>query len=165
MAGTNLGEGVDEEGEQKSTSPRSGDSSTRHHFPVDDRMASFLFVFEDTIPKNIWERIRGLSPVERQDLIAKSLSEGLLTLHDEQEDNDRLAVYFRGDIPSHFGRIQGDMIRSKWGQGPAWNHGLWEVPHSYGDRVKYSTGDIDYSVLKKVIGRLEARIRKSANNS
>lgn len=164
MAGTNLGE-REEEDERRGTPPRSGESSVTRHLSVDNRMESFLFVFEDTIPKDIWDRILGLSPVESQDLIAKSLSEGLLTLHDEREDKDRLAVYFRGAIPSHFGKIHGDKIRSKWGQGPAWNHGLWEIPHSYGDRVKYSTGDIDYSVLKKVIERLEARIRKSANNS
>jgi len=165
MTGTNLGERVDEENQRKATSPENLEDPANQPSSADNRIESFRFVFKDRIPEDIWDKILELPPLKRQDLITRSLSEGFLALHDERNDNDTLAIYFRGDIPSHFGKIHGDKIRSKWGNGPVWNHGLWEVPHSYGDRIRYSTGDVDYSVLKRVIETLKTRISKGTNTS
>jgi hypothetical protein len=53
-----------------------------------------------------------------------------------RDDDGRLVVYFRNDKPVHAGIVRGNQIRSKWGIGHLWEHGLWEVPSSYGDRVE-----------------------------
>lgn len=163
MSGMNFGERVDEANQRRATSPQSRDEPTNPHSSLNNRIESFRFIFQDKIPKDIWDKILELPPLKRQDVIARSLSEGLLALHDERQDEDTLAVYFKGDIPSHFGEIHGDKIRSKWGHGPVWDHALWEIPHSYGDKVRYSTGDVDYSVLRKVMQTMKARINKDSS--
>lgn len=128
---------------------------------MDNRIECFKFVFGDKIPKDIWDKITKLPPGKCKDLIVRSFAEGFLALHDERKDNDEFVVYLKDDIPKHFGKISGDRVESKWGRGPIWKHGLWEVPLTYGDTVKFSTGKMDHSVLRKIIERLETRSRKS----
>ncbi|MFQ5906347.1 MAG: hypothetical protein ACE5JA_07220 [bacterium] len=154
------GEREDGQTSSEDFSSRTDSKSTGQRPSVDNRMESFKFVFGDRIPKDIWDRITKLPPGKRKDLIARSFAEGFLALHDERKDNDKFVVYLKDDIPKHFGKISGDRVESKWGRGPIWKHVLWEVPLTYGDTVKYSTGKMDYSVLRKIIKRLETRSRK-----
>jgi hypothetical protein len=56
----------------------------------------------------------------------------------EQQDQD-IAVYFQADgsVP-HSGRVSGNRVRSKWGStGHLWDHGVLEVPLSYGVRCEF----------------------------
>lgn len=56
---------------------------------------------------------------------------------DQLEPND-LVVYYKGQQKVHVGRyIALNLVESKWGLGPLFRHGLWDVPKSYGDALKY----------------------------
>lgn len=49
-----------------------------------------------------------------------------------------LALYFEVDTWKHAGVFMGaERVKSKWGQFNIYDHGTWEVPGSYGDRVKF----------------------------
>ncbi len=51
---------------------------------------------------------------------------------------DALALYFDTDKPKHAGLMKSDSrVSSKWGLGHLWEHGLREVPSSYGDDVRF----------------------------
>ena len=83
-----------------------------------------------------------------------------------------LVLYLQGDTFRHAGRVSADRIVSKWGTGHLWRHGLFEVPASYGDKVRFFrplargeaiAGFIAYAELKlghavvaKVLGGLPA---------
>ena len=85
-------------------------------------------------------------------MVQKLTSSNFLSLHDEQEEMDRIVLYFDKGAAKHFGRIEGGRIVSKWGKWHVWKHNLYEVPLSYGSEVKYSDGKIDEVVLRKIIG-------------
>jgi len=56
---------------------------------------------------------------------------------DQLEPND-LVVYYNGQEKTHVGRyIAPNQIESKWGVGPLFRHGLWDVPKSYGTTLRY----------------------------
>lgn len=56
---------------------------------------------------------------------------------DQLEPND-LIVYYNGQEKMHAGRyIAPNLVESKWGVGPLFRHGLWNVPKSYGDSLRY----------------------------
>ncbi len=56
---------------------------------------------------------------------------------DQLEPND-LVVYYNGQQKVHVGRyVAPNLVESKWGLGPLFRHGLWDVPKSYGDALKY----------------------------
>ena len=56
---------------------------------------------------------------------------------DQLEPND-LVVYYKGQQKMHVGRyIAPNLVESKWGIGPLFRHGLWDVPKSYGETLKY----------------------------
>jgi hypothetical protein len=129
---------------------------------VSSRMTRFRFAFGEKIPAEVWREIEKLPAAAHRDLLAKALLESILPLHDERELSDEFVVYLDGDTPKHFGRIAGNKVRSEWGRGRVLNHGLWEVPLTYGNRVKYSSGKIDFSLLKKTIEGLRKRGKTSA---
>ena len=58
-----------------------------------------------------------------------------------QADNAQagdLVMYFRDGAFKHVGLLQGSgRVLSKWGQGNLYEHGVLEVPNSYGDDVRY----------------------------
>jgi|GEM_PF-3266741 len=127
-----------------------------------NRMARFRFAFEDEIPDEIWRQIDRLPTRLHRELLITSLSQGILPVHDEQAAGDKFVVYLDGDTPKHFGRLEGNKVMSKWGRGRVLNHGLWEVPLTYGSKVKYSSGEIDCATLKKVIEGFRDYARTSA---
>jgi hypothetical protein len=56
---------------------------------------------------------------------------------DEAGEGD-IVVYFEGGEPRHSGKLVGDgRVASKWGTGNQYVHGLFEIPDSYGDFVRY----------------------------
>lgn len=58
-----------------------------------------------------------------------------------QEMRDDYIIYFDETGFRHIGRIsENARVISKWGTGHLWDHGLWEVPSTYGDDVRYFSG-------------------------
>lgn len=74
------------------------------------------------------------------------LNKKFLSLHEECNNNDRVVVYFNGSEVTHFGLIDGEKIKSKWGSGLIWEHMLFEVPVTYGNTVKFSDGLVDWNL-------------------
>jgi hypothetical protein len=52
-------------------------------------------------------------------------------------DEAQLVVYESSGEPLHVGRVRGNRVVSKWGPFHLYEHGLWEVPLSYGDTVSF----------------------------
>ncbi len=48
-----------------------------------------------------------------------------------------IVLYYEGDQLKHSGLRQGRLVQSKWGDCHIWEHGVLEVPLSYGQRVVY----------------------------
>jgi hypothetical protein len=139
--------------------------SAKARSSLSNRMARFKFAFEDKIPTEIWRQIEKLPPKLHSDLLARSLSEGILPVHDEQAVGDKFVVYLEGETPRHFGQLQGNKVRSKWGRGRILNHGLWEVPLTYGSKVKYSSGEIDCATLRDIIDGFRKYTKKTTKKS
>ena len=121
---------------------------------VDTTKDCFKFVFEDIIPKSSWKIIEEKHQENNEiteSLISNLILSGFLALHDEQEKSDNIVVYFHDDKPKHFGKIEGNKFVSKWGVGLVWRHGLFEIPHPYGNKAKYSSDQINCEILQKVI--------------
>lgn len=121
-----------------------------------DKDDCFLYVFKNILPKELDQIFSDLVTKKNrhfEDVCLDLISEGFLPLNDEQRESDIIVVYFAGNVPKHFGRIEGNRIISKWSnKGYAWKHRLFEVPLSYGDTVKFSNGKIDQNVFRRVIG-------------
>ena len=56
----------------------------------------------------------------------------------EYEDGD-VVIYYTETIPTHAGKMKGPRVISKWGLGHLWEHGLYEVPSTFGDDVRFFT--------------------------
>ena len=49
-----------------------------------------------------------------------------------------LVVYYNGQEKMHVALyLAPNLVESKWGPGPLFRHGLWDVPESYGDKLRY----------------------------
>ena len=48
-----------------------------------------------------------------------------------------VVLYFGNGRVTHSGIVRGSDIESKWGTAHRWQHGLFEVPSSYGSKVRY----------------------------
>ena len=47
-----------------------------------------------------------------------------------------LVFYFKSKLWAHAGRlVRFGVVESKWGMFPAYEHGMWEIPLSYGDEI------------------------------
>ena len=50
----------------------------------------------------------------------------------------RAVLYYEGERITHGARILSEtLLASKWGSGKVYQHGLWEVPLSYGNQCKF----------------------------
>lgn len=62
----------------------------------------------------------------------------LTPLHTDNAQPGDLVMYFRDGAFKHAGLLQGNgRVLSKWGQGHLYEHDILEIPHSYGDEVRY----------------------------
>jgi hypothetical protein len=52
--------------------------------------------------------------------------------------NGDIVIYCHDGNPKHAGKWADNRVISKWGSGPThiWDHGVYEVPESYGDEVR-----------------------------
>jgi hypothetical protein len=56
----------------------------------------------------------------------------------EQLEPKDFVVYYNGQVKTHVGlNVAPNRVESKWGIGPLFRHGLWDVPKSYGDTLRY----------------------------
>lgn len=59
----------------------------------------------------------------------------------EVEDNSAtdgdLVIYFQDGVPTHAGILASGRVRSKWGVGLFHEHDFWEVPKSYGEKIRF----------------------------
>lgn len=55
--------------------------------------------------------------------------------HEQAEEGDHV-LYF-GQQLQHAGKITGNAIESKWGQGHLWTHAPYELPQKYGESMRF----------------------------
>ena len=55
---------------------------------------------------------------------------------DSVTDGD-IIIYFDNNTPTHAGKVKKGRVVSKWGTGHLWEHAIYEVPLSYGNRHKF----------------------------
>ena len=120
---------------------------------IDLKSDCFLFVFEEYVPKQLVGKIRTFSQniSKKPNVFKELLNKGFIELHDERKARDKIVVYFDKGTVTHFGKIENDKILSKWGVGLVWEQPLFEVPLSYGNEVKYSSGEMDVEVLENIL--------------
>lgn len=46
-------------------------------------------------------------------------------------------VLYSSSRIEHAGKVVENAIESKWGKGHLWRHGVFEIPQSYGDTVRF----------------------------
>jgi hypothetical protein len=86
----------------------------------------------------IYETIR--QDFDREVFAGKRFVEWMVGVRDEidQPAIGSLALYFLGADWKHVGTVAGlDRVTSQWGTYPIYEHGLCEVPASYGDQVRF----------------------------
>lgn len=68
----------------------------------------------------------------------------------------KVVVYYRNNEVAHVGSNEGGgRIKSKWGCGLLYEHGVWEVPSSYGNQARWfesANPELLCEVLKKYKG-------------
>jgi len=67
-------------------------------------------------------------------------SGALIEVGDDEASPGDIVIYLDDDdTPQHAGKIfsKDRRIRSKWGFGLFWEHGLWEVPERFGDKISF----------------------------
>ncbi len=103
--------------------------------------------------KNIFFASAEFTRFLMQSSVLGGISEGELQLGD-------VGIYLDDEgIPKHAGKIfsSDKRVRSKWGIGRFWEHGLWEVPESYGNTVslyrEIPTAEAQQAFLKFVRSR------------
>jgi len=119
-----------------------------------ERDDCFLYAFRNLLPDDLLAAFINLvsdKPELFESICNDLILKEFVSLHAKQIDSDRIVVYFLGNTPKHYGRIEGDTVLSKWGNGYIWKHGLFEIPLSYGETIRFSGGVIDRSVFNTVI--------------
>ena len=61
-------------------------------------------------------------------------NERLLRTHDDIDINEGIILYFDNQKPVHAGKITNKRVTSKWGTALLFEHKIFEVPISYGNR-------------------------------
>jgi hypothetical protein len=76
-------------------------------------------------------------------------------------DGDLVVYRDKFESTEHVGKVAAGVVVSKWGmKGSLWQHGLWEVPSSYGTSVRfYSPRPVEY-VRRRWLGYLELLARQ-----
>jgi hypothetical protein len=115
---------------------------------IDTTEDCFLYVMKNILGKDDYRKLK--EGVQKINNFNELINKDFLSLHEEFNNNDRVVVYFDGNGVTHFGLIDGEKVKSKWGSGLIWEHSLFEVPITYGNTVKFSDGLIDWNILNNV---------------
>jgi|SRR5262245_14724740 len=117
-----------------------------HHniVPINGATASFVFCLPYALNLCV-SLTRVINKTYEQLIIGKNLRFVGLPFADwlrgrlkpiDQPTPGCLVFYFRSALWSHAGRfVRFGVITSKWGMFPAYEHGMWEIPLSYGDQI------------------------------
>jgi hypothetical protein len=113
----------------------------------------FLFAFEGRIPFETLNKIQNFSTEQSKssDMFYQLISKNYIELHNDRESDDKIVIYFKNELVTHFGKLKDDKVISKWGGGLIWEHSIWEVPFSYGKSVKYSNGIVNNDILNELV--------------
>lgn len=118
----------------------------------------FRYVFWKKIPPDQLSMFSKVTVNNRYEAVCREMiRKGLLSLHDDLYDDDKVVVYFNKGKAVHFGKIQNHRFISKWGKSLVWEHGLFEVPLCYGNAVMFSDGVLNMDVLNNVVGTCAKR--------
>jgi hypothetical protein len=85
------------------------------------------------LPEDLLERALNADLSPDSAFVAHLVASGAL----EPDNDGNLVIYFGPPMPKHMGLRQAHTVKSKWGVGRLWSHGLDEVPLSYGFRVQF----------------------------
>lgn len=120
---------------------------------IDPTIDCFLFVFKCKIPDELEKKIINIYDDASNfgAYVHQLLDDGFIEMHTLPKTSDEVVVYFKDGVPVHFGKLENDLVISKWGRCLIWKHKLFEVPLSYGDTAKYSDGNIDIEALKRLL--------------
>ena len=69
--------------------------------------------------------------------VSRRLLPNLQPVSDPDQCPGDLIVYFSGQSVNHSGIVGNRLVRSKWGSAHTWEHGVFEVPTSFGSEVRY----------------------------
>jgi hypothetical protein len=133
---------------------------------IDTRTDCFLYVFRDKIAADLVEMFESIvedNPNLFKRIGERLISEGFINLHEDRSPDDEFVVYFHEKDIKHFGKLVEDRVVSKWGRGLVWKHSLFEVPLSYGKRVMYSMGQINETVLRKVVAEFQSQMKNQSS--
>jgi hypothetical protein len=97
------------------------------------------------------------SAVVNSEFVQRMITDGsLVEVAQKRAREGDVIVYFHEDRVTHAAMIadpaQPMKLRSKWGGNEVHEHGLWEVPASYGDRVRI----FRHSDVSATLNRIEA---------
>ena len=67
------------------------------------------------------------------DFINLALPKLLREIPEAENSDGQIVLYFGDGETKHIGLVHGNRIISKWGKNPVYEHGIAEVPASYGD--------------------------------
>ena len=70
-----------------------------------------------------------------------------------------LVLYLCDDVPQHIGVMHGERVISKWAKSPVYNHGLLEVPASYGNEIRYCKKPPEQLITNQFIGFVRSHKR------
>jgi hypothetical protein len=92
------------------------------------------------------------SAVINSNTIAEMLSEGALVEIDphEAKANDMVVYFDNGKVTHAAALSDKGVFRSKWGGNEVHAHGLWEVPASYGNVVRYFRRPASEAVFRRL---------------
>ena len=85
------------------------------------------------------------------DFVSWLIDEVLVDREPGSASNEDIIIYFDNSIPTHAGKVNKGRVVSKWGTGHLWEHAIYEVPLSYGDRIKFFLPVDRDDVLKRFI--------------
>jgi hypothetical protein len=71
------------------------------------------------------------------EFVTDCLLPGMTAVSEQDAPAGALVLYYSGSSLSHSGVLRGNLIHSKWGRCHTWEHGLFELPQSYGAEALY----------------------------
>jgi hypothetical protein len=64
------------------------------------------------------------------------LEHSILSRTKNCDEEEGIIMYFLDAVPKHAGRIKAGRVTSKWGLGHLWEHGIYEVPSTFGHETR-----------------------------
>jgi catechol 2,3-dioxygenase-like lactoylglutathione lyase family enzyme len=85
------------------------------------------------------------------DFVSGLFGEVLAEREPGRATDEDIIIYFDNNTPTHAGKFNKGRVVSKWGTGHLWEHPIYEVPLSYGNRIKFYLPVDRHDILKRFI--------------